>query len=368
MCDLCILNWEDLSSNSNTVIMNNFNDFNINRLPEALQNQLKTIYSSEGTDSSGLQLNKLHHGDALNLIEQIQSNQVALSVWSPPYFVGKSYEAELSYDSWKFLLSETIKKHFRILKPGGFLAINIADILCFKDPDMPRIQAESVNRRKVKLTKADILEVLDENPDMNRYQLAKYFNCSEQTIDRRLNGNNIRGGKNNIQTRVKVVGGMIEEWALDAGLFPYDRRIWIKDAAWENSRWASLSYRAVDEFEYIYIFWKPGITKYDSNRLSKDEWKNWGSRAVWYFPSVRSNNDHEAKFPIELPARLIKLLTEPNEIVLDCFMGSGSTAVAAIREKRQFIGIELEKKYIELSKKRVNKELNELSQLQTYDN
>ena len=47
---------------------------------------------------------------------------------------------------------------------------------------------------------------------------------------------------------------------LKAGFYLYDRRVWVKDACWENSRWHSLSYRSVDEFEYIYIFWKPGIT------------------------------------------------------------------------------------------------------------
>ncbi len=54
------------------------------------------------------------------------------------------------------------------------------------------------------------------------------------------------------------------------GVFTYDRRVWVKDAAWENSRWASLSYRAVDEFEYIYIFWKPGITRFDRERLTPE--------------------------------------------------------------------------------------------------
>lgn len=343
-------------------------EINLERLPKILQEQLKSIYLNNDNNGSSLPLNDFHHGDALKLIDEIPPNKVALSVWSPPYFVGKSYESDLDFDDWKYMLSEVIKKHFRVLKPGGFLAINIADILCFKDPQMPRIQAESVSRRKIPVTKEDILGVLEENPNMNRYQLAEYFNCSEQTIDRRLNGNNIRGGKSSIQTRVKIVGGLIEEWALDAGLYPYDRRVWIKDAAWENSRWASLSYRAVDEFEYIYIFWKPGVTKYNRKRLTKDEWKNWGSRAVWHFPSVRSNNDHEAKFPIELPLRLIKLLTEPEEVVLDCFMGSGSTAIAAIKEKRHFIGIELEKKYIELSKKRALKELNKYTQLTIHDN
>jgi site-specific DNA-methyltransferase (adenine-specific) len=243
--------------------------------------------------------------------------------------------------------------HFPIIKPGGFLVTNIADILCFKDAEMPRIQAEAVNKKRSPVTREDILQAMAQYPTYNRYQLAKLLGCSEQTIDRRLNGNNIRGGKYDPQTRVKIVGGLVEEWALQAGFYPYDRRVWVKDAAWENSRWASLSYRSVDEFEYLYFFWKPGITKFDRERLSPEEWKEWGSRAVWNFPSVRANDDHEAKFPLELPLRVIRLLTEPDEIVLDCFMGSGTTAIAAIQEKRQYIGIELEEKYVELARTRM---------------
>lgn len=67
---------------------------------------------------------------------------------------------------------------------------------------------------------------------------------------------------------------------------------------------------------------------------------------MWYIPLVRANDDHEAKFPLELPRRFIQLLTEPGEIVLDCFMGSGTTAVAAIQRRRQFIGIELLEEYV----------------------
>jgi site-specific DNA-methyltransferase (adenine-specific) len=188
---------------------------------------------------------------------------------------------------------------------------------------------------------------------MNRYQLAKLLKCSEQTIDRRLNGNNIRGGKYDHQTRVKIVGGLVEEWALAAGFYTYDRRVWVKDTAWENSRWASLSYRAADEFEYLYFFWKPGVTKVDRSRLSKQEWRDWGSRGVWNIPSVRANDDHEAKFPVELPSRVIRLLTDPAEIVLDCFIGSGTTAVAAIRESRRFIGIEKEHKSAHLARRQI---------------
>ncbi|ACL26185.1 DNA-methyltransferase [Chloroflexus aggregans] len=330
-------------------------DFKIDRLPKGLQDTFRELYVNGNGNGTlhDVRPNEIYVGDARALLPNIEPNSIALSVWSPPYFVGKEYEAHLSFEDWQDLLRTVIHLHFPIIKPGGFLVINIADILVFKDPSMPRIQAEAVTRKRCPVTKADVLKAMAEHPDYNRYQLAKLLGCSEQTIDRRLHGNNIRGGKYESQTRVKIVGGLVEEWALSAGLYPYDRRIWVKDAAWENSRWASLSYRSVDEFEYLYFFWKPGITKFDRKRLSADEWKNWGSRGVWYVPSVRANDDHEAKFPIELPTRVIRLLTDPGDIVLDCFMGSGTTAVAAIRENRQYIGIEILEKYVNLARQRI---------------
>jgi site-specific DNA-methyltransferase (adenine-specific) len=327
-------------------------DFRIERLPKDLQARFQELYSDKVSSDSTLYPNQIYQGDACDLLRLIKPNSVALSVWSPPYFVGKKYEAHLTFDKWQNLLPTVIKLHYPLIKPDGFLVINIADILCFKDPAMPRVQADVVHRKRSLITKEDVLRATADNLGFNRHQLATLLGCSEQTIDRRLNGNNIRGGKYEAQTRVKIVGGYVEEWALSAGFYPYDRRVWIKDAAWENSRWASLSYRSVDEFEYLYFFWKPGITKYDRNRLSPDEWRDWGSRGVWSFPSVRANDDHEAKFPLELPLRVIRLLTDPGEIVLDCFMGSGTIAVAAIRENRQYIGIELQKKYITLARRR----------------
>src|SRR5262249_49102935 len=163
-----------------------------------------------------------------------------------------------------------------------------------------------------------------------------------------LNSNNIRGGKYNTQTRVHLVGGIIEQAGANAGLYLYDRRVWVKDAAWKNSKWHTLSYRSVDEFEYLYIFWKPGATIIDRNKLTPQEWVEWGSRGIWNIPSVRTNDDHEAKFPLELPRRVIKLFTARGDTVLDCFMGSGTTGVAAIGEGRNYIGIELLPEYVEL--------------------
>lgn len=334
----------------------------IDRMPKHLQEKLRPVLQPpRPEDGSYLETNAIYEGDARKLLPKIEPNSVALSVWSPPYFVGKNYEAGVTYEEWQGLLTEVIAQHYPIIKPGGFLVINIADILCFKDAAMPKIQAEAINQRRSPVTREDVVKAMADNPGMNRYQLAKLLKCSEQTVDRRLHGNNIRGGKYDDQTRVKIVGGLIEEWALKAGFYPHDRRVWVKDAAWENSRWASLSYRAVDEFEYLYFFWKPGVTKVDRSRLTKDEWRNWGSRAVWNIPSVRVNDDHEAKFPLELPLRTIRLLTEPDEVVLDCFVGSGTSAVAAVKENRRFIGIEKENKSVRVARRHVEQAIRAAS-------
>ncbi|MXX53160.1 MAG: site-specific DNA-methyltransferase [Dehalococcoidia bacterium] len=300
-----------------------------------------------------LQDNNIYCGDARVLLRRISKELVALSFWSPPYFVGKSYEKDMSFEEWQSLLRDVIRLHFAIVKAGGFLAINIADILAFPDPEMPRIQADNITNKRVKITRDQVLEAQRTHPDFNRYQLADLLGCSEQTIDRRLNGNNVRGGKYAVQRKVKLVGGLVEEWASEAGFYLYDRRVWVKDPCWENGRWHSLSYRSVDEFEHIYIFWKPGITTIDRSRLDKEEWSEWGSRAVWHIPSVRANVEHEAQFPIELPRRVIRLLTAPDDLVLDCFMGTGTTAAAAVIEGRRYLGIDSEPRYVKIARERL---------------
>ena len=300
-----------------------------------------------------LSSNQIYQGDARALLERVAPESVALSFWSPPYFVGKSYETELDFADWCDLLRETIAGHFPAIAPGGFLAVNIADILAFEDPDMPRIQADNVSAKKVKITREQVLAARQANPGFDKYQLAALLGCSEQTIDRRLKNNNVRGGKYAPQTRVQLTSGLVEQWATDAGFYLYDRRVWVKDPCWENSRWHSLSYRSVDEWEHLLIFWKPGITVVNRERLDVGEWAEWGSRSVWEIRSVRSNSTHESQFPMELPRRMIRLLTEPGELVLDCFIGSGTTALAAIEQGRRFMGFDVNSESVALAEKRV---------------
>ena len=302
-----------------------------------------------------LTVNDIYCGRSEELMKHIEPNLVSLSFWSPPYFLGKEYEIDETYDSWQEMLKQVIDLHSVVLKPGGFMVINIADILAFKDETMPRIQGMNKSNHKSPVTREMVIDAKTRFPGYNRDQLAAYLGCSEQTIDRRLNGNNIRGGKHQTQTRVKLAGGFLEKFAYDSNLFLYDKRIWKKDPAWANSRWTTNTLKAVSETEDLYIFWKPGEYIINRSRLSEREWKEWGYRQIWDIQSVRKNDDHEAKFPEELARRVIKLFSDIDDIVLDPFLGSGTTVIAAYNENRQFIGIEKEEKYVLLSKENLKK-------------
>src|SRR5260364_176418 len=155
-------------------------------------------------------LNRVHVGDAREVMATFPNNSIDLSFWSPPYFVGKNYESHLNFQDWKDLLRGVISEHARIMKEGAFMVININDILCFADQNMSRFMANNVSNKKVKIS---------------------------------LEHNNVRGGKSSAGTKVLMVGGLLQEWAEAVGLYLYDRRIWHKDPCWANSRWHSNSYR-----------------------------------------------------------------------------------------------------------------------------
>ncbi|MGI9306291.1 MAG: DNA-methyltransferase [Gammaproteobacteria bacterium] len=305
----------------------------------------------ESGDRGFLPENRIHQGDAARLMLRIRPETIAASFWSPPYFVGKSYEKNASFSGWRELLRGVVQAHADVLRPGGFMIINIADILCLPDPAMPRIQADN-SRKKCAVLRDDVLAAKRRHPFHTRAQLAGILGCSEQTVQRRLENNNVRGGKRQTQTKVFLTGGMLQEWAEESRLYLYDRRIWAKDPCWANSRWHSNSYRAVDEFEYLYIFWKPGITPINRARLSAEEWRDWGSRAVWRIPSVRANDRHEAMFPAELARRVVRLFSDPGDAVLDPFVGSGTTAAAAAECGRRYIGIEKVPEYAKLARQK----------------
>ena len=298
--------------------------------------------------------NRILTGDSRELLPRLPEASVDLSFWSPPYYVGKSYERHLSFQDWQDLLAAVVHEHGRILKPGAFMAVNIGDILCFADENMPRFQADNVRRKKVSVTREDVLAAQARHPSANRHELAKILGCSEQTVQRRLEGNNVRGGKHALSTKIVLTGCLLERWAEDTGLYLYDQRIWHKDPCWANSRWHSNSYRAVDEFEHVYVFWKPGITEYDRERLRPEEWSSWGSRGVWQIRSVRRNDRHEAEFPEELAERVIRLFSPEGGLVLDPFVGAGTTTSVAKRLGRRWLGVDIDRQSTQIAQIRTN--------------
>jgi adenine-specific DNA-methyltransferase len=78
---------------------------------------------------------------------------------------------------------------------------------------------------------------------------------------------------------------------------------------------------------------------------------------VWVFPNVKGNHiektDHPCQFPVELPTRLILALTKPGDLVVDPFLGVGSTAVAAVLANRRVAGADIVRVYVQEARKRV---------------
>ena len=297
---------------------------------------------------------RIVQADSRLYLRELTHESVDLSFWSPPYFVGKSYERDWTFEQWARVISDVINAHAEVIKPGGFMVINIGDILCFPDESIPKFQADNIRRKKVRITKDDVLAVKAAHPSANRHELAALLGCSEQTVQRRLEDNNVRGGKTSKQTKIVLTGCMVADWAAESGFHLYDQRIWRKDPCWANSRWHSNSYRAVDEFEHIYVFWRPGITEYDRERLTRKEWTEWGSRGIWDIRSVRRNDRHEAEFPEELARRVIRLFSPPGGLVLDPFVGTGTTTAVAKSLGRRWVGVDIDPEYVLMARERTD--------------
>ena len=110
----------------------------------------------------------------------------------------------------------------------------------------------------------------------------------------------------------------------------------------------------MDEFEHIYVFWLPGVIEFDRSRIESTEWAEWGSRGVWQIRSVNRNSRHEAEFPEEPTARIIKLYSPPQGVVLDPFVRSGTTVVVAKKLGRRWLGIDKDPNSVHTATKRIN--------------
>ena len=225
-------------------------------------------------------------------MEELPNSSVHLVVTSPPYNVGKEYDENLTLEEYRTFLKNVWSEVQRVLVPGGRICINIANL----------------------------------------------------------------GRKPYIPLHIFIIEDM-----LNLGFLMRGEIIWnkaeggITSTAWGS--WLSAKNPTLrDTHEYILVFSKDMFSRENLGRkstISKEEFLEF-TKSVWTFPPEPATKvGHPAPFPIELAYRLIQLYTFEGEIVLDPFLGSGQTAIAAIKTKRHYIGYEINKKYVELAEKRI---------------
>lgn len=230
-------------------------------------------------------------------MKDIPNNSLHLMITSPPYNVSKEYDNDLSLNEYLNLLKNCFTETYRVLVDGGRACINIANI--GRKPYIP---------------------------------LSDYIS------------------KIMIEIGFNMRGEIIWNKSAGAGI----------STAWGSFQSASNPILR-DVHEYILIFSKGNYKRerdknekeFRHDNITKEEFIEW-TKSVWTMNTESAKRiGHPAPFPEELPNRLIKLFSFTNDIVIDPFMGSGTTAIAAIKNNRNFVGYEINKEYINLANNRI---------------
>ena len=235
--------------------------------------------------------NSIIFGTSENM-KTIPDNSVHLMITSPPYNVTKEYDEDLSLQEYLELLKRVFKETYRVLVNGGRACINVANL--GRKPYIP---------------------------------LSDYI--SQMMIEI---GYNMRG---------EII------WNKAASASP--------STAWGS--WQSASNPILrDIHEYILIFSKGDYKREiadKENTITRDQFMEW-TKSIWTMNAESAKRiGHPAPFPIDLPYRLIQLYSFKKDIILDTFMGSGTTAVAALQGERKYIGFETSQEYIKLANNRI---------------
>jgi site-specific DNA-methyltransferase (adenine-specific) len=252
----------------------------------------------------------IFEGDAREITdEQVADRSVALLVTSPPYFAGKEYEIDLaaghvpsSYVDYLEMLRDVFSVCLRKLEPGGRMAINVANL----------------GRKPYRSLSADVISILQDDLGML-----------------------MRGEI--IWQKARGAGGSCAWGSFRSPQNPVLRDVTERVIVASKGRFDRALNRARRQAEGLPH--QPTIPTEEFLEATID---------IWEIASESARKvGHPAPFPVALPRRLIELYTYKGDLVLDPFMGSGSTAVAAARSGRHYVGIETEPEYVELARTRL---------------
>lgn len=247
------------------------------------------VESKDRTVNPALAIDEIYEQSSEQMT-QLADDSVALMVTSPPYHVGKTYDANVSFDDYLALLHRVFTETHRVLQPGGRAVVNVANL--GRRPYVP-------------------------------------------------------------------LSHLVTSMMLDIGYFMRAEVIWQKakgasgSCAWGS--WRSAANPVIrDIHEYCLCFSKGRFDRVEKGKatIKADEFME-ATLSIWEIPpesAVRVG--HPAPFPVALPRRFIELYTFEEELVLDPFIGSGSTAVAAVESSRHFVGYETDSAFAEIARNR----------------
>jgi len=242
-------------------------------------------------------INKIIQGSAEKM-KELPNNCIHLMITSPPYNVSKVYDDDLSLKEYLQLLENSFNETYRVLVNGGRVCINVANL--GRKPYIP---------------------------------LSDYISKIMLDI-----GFNMRG---------EII------WNKAASASP--------STAWGS--WRSATNPILrDVHEYILIFSKGDYKrerKGKENTITKEQFMEY-TKSIWTMNAESARRiGHPAPFPEELPNRLIQLYSFKGDIILDPFMGSGTTAISSIKSERYFVGYDINKEYITLAENRLRQYLTQ---------
>jgi adenine-specific DNA-methyltransferase len=241
-------------------------------------------------------------GDCREMLREIPAGAIQLVVTSPPYNLGKEYESRLRLKDYLSQQRQVITECVRVLREGGSICWQVGNY---------------VDNGEIVPLDSLLYPIFADLGLKMRNRIVWHFehglHCS-----RRLSGR-------------------------------YETIMWFTKG--DNYVFELDPIRVPQKYPGKKYFKGPKAGQYSCNPLGK----NPGD--VWTIPNVKSNHvektEHPCQFPVELIERLVLALTREDDWVLDPFLGTGTSAIAAVRRQRRGIGAELVHKYVELARSRI---------------